>query len=69
MSTLDFQQVPTDPEAAARLAVEALKLARECLKVAKAPKALARTRLALSSADGAVRATSYRKNRAAEVSK
>lgn len=63
MTLLDFQTVPTDPEQAARLAVEALRLARDCLKVAKATKALARVRLALSSADGAVRAAGYRKRR------
>lgn len=60
---LEFQQVPTDPQQAARLAVEALRLARDCLKVSNSPRALERTCLALSSARGAVRAAGYRASR------
>lgn len=56
MNTLEFQTVPTNPEAAARLAVEALALARDCLKTAGAsPRCIDKVRLALSSAKGAVR--------------
>jgi len=61
---LEFQQVPADPKQAARLAVDALRLARDCLKVSGSPRALERTCAALSSARGAVRAVEYRTSRA-----
>ena len=51
-SLLDFMEVPADPVEAARVAVEALRLARDCLKSAGAPRAHSRTRAALSSAEG-----------------
>jgi hypothetical protein len=41
-----------------------LQQARDLLTIAKAPKTLARTRLAISSARGAVRNTDYRVARA-----
>lgn len=47
--------VPTDVVSAARTAVEALAFARDCLKAAGALRAANKTRLALSSAKGAVR--------------
>ncbi|BAV52541.1 Uncharacterized protein MLTONO_p0071 (plasmid) [Mesorhizobium loti] len=47
--------VPADGVAAARAAVEAIRFARDCLKVAGAPRAAKKARLALSSAEGAVR--------------
>ncbi|TJW14404.1 MAG: hypothetical protein E5W82_10535 [Mesorhizobium sp.] len=49
------QEVPTEPVAAARAAVEALAYARDCLKAASAARAADKVRLALSSAKGAVR--------------
>ncbi|MBZ9694893.1 hypothetical protein [Mesorhizobium sp. CO1-1-9] len=47
--------VPADVVKAARTAVEALAFARDCLKAAGALRAANKTRLALSSAKGAVR--------------
>lgn len=58
--------LPEDPVKAAEEAVKALRYARDCLRIAGASRALDRVRLALSSADGAVRAAGYRKQRAAE---
>ncbi|RWM48381.1 MAG: hypothetical protein EOR78_29480 [Mesorhizobium sp.] len=46
---------PTDPVAAARAAVEALRFARDCLTIAGADRTKQRISLALSSALGAVR--------------
>ena len=51
----EFFRVPDDPVRAARAAVDALTFARECLKTAGAPRALERTKFAISSAKGAVR--------------
>ncbi|WP_378952143.1 hypothetical protein [Mesorhizobium sp. ANAO-SY3R2] len=50
-----FASVPNNPVEAARAAVQALRFARDCLVAANAPRAAERTRLALSSATGAVR--------------
>ncbi|MDG4889706.1 hypothetical protein [Mesorhizobium sp. WSM4887] len=47
--------VPKEAVEAARTAVEALAFARDCLKAAGAVRAANKTRLALSSAKGAVR--------------
>lgn len=57
-------ELPTTGNAidAAVNAVAALRYARECLKVAKAPRALKKVRVALESAQGAVRAAEYRRN-------
>lgn len=51
------------PVQKAQLACTLLRHARNLLKDAGAPKAVAKVRLALSSAEGAVRAAGYREQR------
>jgi len=52
-------------EQQAAKALEHLQVALTCARNAKAPRPVARIRLAISSAKGAVRAAQYRANREA----
>ena len=53
-----------EQEAGVAVAIEALKNARNCLRVSDCPQALAKTRAALRSAEGAQRHMQQRRYRA-----